>query len=52
LFVSIIGVAWPAATAALYAACVGYRGGGGSTLRLNYQLMSHDISRRGVGMPN
>ncbi|KAG4216701.1 hypothetical protein PC116_g34818 [Phytophthora cactorum] len=27
-----MGVAWPAATAALYAACVGYLGGGGSTL--------------------
>lgn len=32
LFVSIIGGACPAAIAALYAACVGYRGGGGSTL--------------------
>jgi hypothetical protein len=32
LFVSIIGAAWPAATAALYAACVGYLGGGGRTL--------------------
>lgn len=38
LFVSIIGAAWPAATAALYAACVGYLGGGGRTLcRYSYQ---------------
>jgi hypothetical protein len=32
LFVSSIGGAWPAATAALYAAWVGYLGGGGKTL--------------------
>jgi hypothetical protein len=39
LLVSIIGVMWPAPTAALYAACVGYRGGGGRTLhRDQHQL--------------
>lgn len=32
LLVSIMGGIWPAPTAALYAAWVGYRGGGGSTL--------------------
>jgi hypothetical protein len=33
LLVSIMGGIWPAPTAALYAAWVGYRGGGGRTLR-------------------
>ncbi|KAI4862507.1 hypothetical protein F4820DRAFT_430342 [Hypoxylon rubiginosum] len=49
LLVSIMGVAWPAATAALYAACVGYLGGGGSTLEMRAELVSNIGVIVGVG---